>query len=353
VRKGGLSVFRRLRTLWARALATVLTLGLLGACSPSSDSSRPMPGLNSRPLLVEVYPNGWALDGSDQYVRLHNPLTHSADISHWIIGDQVVRARFPMGSTIASGQTVYIARSISGFKNLMGGPPDFVWGFHEADPTTRALSGGQLWSLSRENGFISLADASDSPVDSVAFGRAIPPSANGWRGNPAPAPSKGEVLDRARDEASWTAEQAGHCARDTDTARDWKQGDTWMDLRIYRPGQTWFPYPTYQVSQVAAYASPDSSYAVLTKAIDLARERIDIFVYEFSMILIAERLAAAAKRGIQVRVHLEIGSFNRLYDQKRYVAKLITDAGGEVRSILPLATGAGGRWLRTAIWPPT
>lgn len=325
-------MFRPFRIRWTRALACVLILGLISACAPAGDQSgRPPTGLNSRLLLVEVYPNGWAPDGSDQYVRLHNPFVNPVEVSNWTIGDLVVRARFPEGATIASGQSIYVARYVNGFRNLMGAPPDYVWGTEEAGATIRRLTGGELWSLGRDSGYISLMNAAGEAVDSVAFGQTLQPGARGWRGSPAPVPLKGEVLDRARDEASWTAEQPGNYTRDTDSAKDWQQGNAWMDLRIYRPGQTWFSYPTYQVGEVTAYASPDNSYAVVTRAIEQARERIDMVLYDFTLVPVAERLAAAARRGIKVRLQLEAGSFNRLYDQERYVAKLVEEAGGEVR----------------------
>jgi phosphatidylserine/phosphatidylglycerophosphate/cardiolipin synthase-like enzyme len=161
-----------------------------------------------------------------------------------------------------------------------------------------------------------------------------------------PAPQPGEVIDRARDEATWTATAPGAYAPDSDTAADWKQGNAWLDGRVLRPGQSFFGYPTFTVQAITLYASPDSSFEQVTAAIDGARASIDLNIYDFTLVPLAEKLAAAVVRGVKVRLLMEAGSGKQLYDQERYMAQLVAEAGGEVRWIVnDPGSGINGRYV--------
>lgn len=297
-------------------------------------------------LLVEVYPNGLAPDGTDQFIRLYNPLSVPIDLTGWSLGDTKVRATFPPESRIEPGQGLYIARDAAGFLRTMGAGPDFVWTPRRSSADPPSLHGGATLQLGRTQGVAVLRDDAGRHVDALVYGE--PPGATplGWRGEPAPAPDLAEIIDRVRDEASWSAHRPGVYLLDTDRAADWIQGSSWFDQRVYRPGQTWFEYPTYQAEGVTAYAAPDNSYEVLTQLLALARERIDLNVYDFTLLPIARQLSAAARRGVQVRLLMEAGSMARLSNQERYVARLISEAGGEVRWMVhDPGKGVQGRYV--------
>ncbi len=322
---------RRLRP----ALGLLLfLLALAGGCAAGGSGGVGGGALNAHLLLAEVYPYGWAADGSDQFVRMHNPTDLPVELEGWSLGDGKVRATFPPGARIGPGQSLYVGRDAAGFARVMGAPPDYTWAPAAGSPEVPALSGGAGLRFGRQRGVVVLRDGTGQPVDVLVYGSMPAVLPGGWEGVPAPPPEQGVVIDRARDEATWTADRPGAYVPDTDTAGDWRQGDRWVDLRVYRPGQTWFAYPTYRADRVMVYASPDATYRTLVGLIDGARESIDLNVYDFTVVQLAEKLAAAARRGVRVRLLMEAVSASRLYDQERYVAQVVAEAGGEVRWML-------------------
>ena len=77
-------------------------------------------------------------------------------------------------------------------------------------------------------------------------------------------------------------------------------------LRTYRPIRE---VPAVSVtSQVVAYASPDSTYAVTRRLLDRARRSLLIGIYDFSAEHVKELVLAALRRGVRVELMLDIDS---------------------------------------------
>lgn len=299
----------------------------------------------AHPLIVEVYPSGYAAGGADQFIRLHNPAHDPVDLGGWSLGGLKQRALFPPGVRIAPGHSLYAARSTNGFARVMGFAPDAVWGAEEGVGPHRMMGAAELL-LARAEGLLVLRGPSGLPVDQVAWGDPSGRQALGWRGGGVPAPLAGEVLHRARAEASWTGSAPGDYLPDSDSAADWRQGADWVSRRVLRPGQTLLPYPTFPAESVTAYTSPDTSYQVLSSLLAEAREQIDINIYSFTNPLVAERLVEAGQRGVRVRLLIEAAHLGSLDDQVRLIAQMVQGAGGQVRWILN-QPGAGiyGRYV--------
>jgi cardiolipin synthase len=309
------------------------------------------------PILTEVYLGGQPDGGAGQFVRVYNPTGAPAPLAGWSLGDGTTWATFPAGTVLSPGASFYVARDPLAFQLAMGQRPELAWGAvtgkgegttevsvaHPAS-VTRLLGGEQL-QLASEGGWLALRNPGGDLVDAIAWG-AGHHAQPGWQGSPVPAPKPGEILDRARTEASILGGGPPEYQPDTDTAADWKQGATWLDERAYRPGQTWFGAPTFHPTQVTLYSTPDSAFALLAPLIDAATRSIDLEVYDFTVAELAERLGAAAKRGVKVRLLLEAGTVAGLYDQERWVAAQVAADGGEVRWILndPKA-GYPGRYI--------
>jgi len=325
--------------LFSGLLTILLVTALLAGCGPA-----PQPDAAGPVLLAEVYVNGHARDGSDQFIRLHNAGPVPVELAGWSIGDQQLRATFPAGAMIGARQSLYLARDGAAFRGLLGAPPDYAWA--TAEQGQKSLKGGSALVLGQSSGMVMLIHPDGESADILVYGTVPPNLADGWRGPALPTPSRGEVMDRARDEARWTESAPGTYVRDTDSAADWKQGNSWYDGRILRPGQTWFGLPTYPVRTTTVYASPDSAYATFTAALDQARRSIDINLYDFTLVPVAEKLAAAALRGVQVRLLMESGTGARPSDQERYMAKVVHEAGGEVRwMVSDTSAGVPGRYV--------
>lgn len=300
------------------------------------------------PILTEVYLGGQLDAKAGQFLRLFNPGRAPVHLDGWSIGDGTTWASFPTGAMLPPGLSFYLARDPLAFTRVMGQPPDLIWG-EGTDPSSvpgaNWMTGGEALQLSADGGWIGLRDAEGKIVDAVAWG-GPQEGRPGWQGEPIPLPREGEILDRARTEGSILDGTAPVYAPDTDSAADWKQGATWLDERSYRPGQTWFGAPSFKPERVTVYSTPDSTYSVLSQAIAGAQATIDFEIYDFSLVQLAEAMAAAVKRGVKVRLLIEAGTVAGLYDQERWAAEQVATAGGEVRWILndPKA-GFPGRYI--------
>jgi phosphatidylserine/phosphatidylglycerophosphate/cardiolipin synthase-like enzyme len=76
--------------------------------------------------------------------------------------------------------------------------------------------------------------------------------------------------------------------------------------------------PSFEVSdEIIAYTSPDSTFAVTKRMIEAARRSILIGIYDFSAQHIKELVLAAVRRGVKVRLMLDIDSTGerRLFDE--------------------------------------
>jgi cardiolipin synthase A/B len=325
----------------AAALKLAAAVILLAGCAPWGGGDRPT--ANTHILIAEHFPGGRLADGIDQFIRLYNPTGDTVVLDGWSIGDGIVQATFPADARLGPKQSVYLARSEQGFRIVMGAQPQYVWTAGAALPV---LAGGEELRFGQSNGTVVLRNAAGDAVDMLAYGAPPPPGAGAWKGAPVPSPLAGEIIDRARDEFAWSALEPGTYLTDTDTAADWKQGVAWIDARVYRPGQTWFGMPTYRADSVTAYASPDNAYEAVADVIDGARRSLDVNVYDFTQVPIAQKLAAAVRRGVEVRLLMEAGSPRQLYDQERYMAREVIEAGGQVRWIVnDPAGGAPGRYV--------
>jgi phosphatidylserine/phosphatidylglycerophosphate/cardiolipin synthase-like enzyme len=67
------------------------------------------------------------------------------------------------------------------------------------------------------------------------------------------------------------------------------------------------PVPSFQLSsQIIAYASPDSTFAVTKRLLDAAKKSILIGIYDFTAEYMKELVLAAVRRGVKVKLMLDI-----------------------------------------------
>ncbi|WP_298667123.1 phospholipase D-like domain-containing protein [uncultured Methanofollis sp.] len=103
--------------------------------------------------------------------------------------------------------------------------------------------------------------------------------------------------------------------------------DGGWDPRPFFIGQSDFAPRTFENVTVTLFVSPDCSYEVLSEAVASARERIDVNVYEFTHPGIAEMLAGAAGRGVDVSVLVEGGPVGGISAEEKGVARMLADHG--------------------------
>jgi phosphatidylserine/phosphatidylglycerophosphate/cardiolipin synthase-like enzyme len=289
--------------LWAESEAEPLLPLSRPASAPFSPASLP------DALLVRVYANA-ARD--DEFVEIGNPRPESVDISGWSLTDGEGTATFPLDSILPAGGRLLVTRNATSYEEDTLEAADFSF---EAGGS-RQMEGGVL-RLADAGDEIALIDRSGTIVDVYAWGDSSY-AGLGWIGRVAERMGRGEIATRVRDGVDgWV---------DRDIAEDWE------GLRHHRFGQSAFdPGPIELRGATTAILSPDAGDIPLLRWLGSARATIEVGVYTFQSERIASVLAAAAGRGVHVRVLLDGSPVGGVEDDEHRVVGGLLAAGVEVR----------------------
>jgi len=289
--------------LWAESEAEPLLPRPRPASAPFFDA--PLPDA----LLVRVYANA-ARD--DEFVEIGNPRPESIDVSGWALTDREGTATFPLDSILPAGGRLLVTRNATSYAEDTLEVADFSMGADDA----RQMEGDAL-RLADAGDEVLLIDQGGTVVDLYAWGDSSY-AGLGWIGRSAERMGRGEIAVRGRDGAGgWV---------DRDAAEDWE------GIRHHRLAQSSFDLGPFELrGATTAVLSPDSGDLPLLGFLGAARSTIEVGVYTFQSERIASVLAAAAGRGVQVRVLLDgspVGGVEA--DEHRVVGGLLA-AGVEVR----------------------
>ena len=289
--------------LWAESEAEPLLPRPRPASAPFSDA--PLPDA----LLVRVYANT-ARD--DEFVEIGNPHPESTDVSGWALTDREGTATFPLDSILQAGGRLLVTRNATSYAEDTLETADFTMG-----PGDARQMEGDAPRLADAGDEVLLIDPSGAVVDAYAWGDSSY-AGPGWIGRTAERMGRGEIAVRGRDGGGgWV---------DRDTAEDWE------GIRHHRLGQSSFDSGAFELrGATTAVLSPDSGDLPLLRFLGAARSTIEVGVYTFQSERIASVLAAAADRGVRVRVLLDgspVGGVEA--DEHRVVGGLLA-AGVEVR----------------------
>lgn len=282
-------------------------------------------------LLTEVYCHVYDPQDSAAYVCFDNTGTTPVPLTDWALLWNGARLRFPAGAAIAPGASCYIAWSASGFAHELTRSPNFAIG-PATDVATLQPDGAAPAPLDSAQGTVGLIAPDGTVADSVAWGSATP--AAGWNGPPLPAPARGQLLQRAIDEAALGPESSGTfllVGSGDASGTAWRQGTDWMPRRQAVVGQGRFPYPSFAAKDLVTFVTPDCAYATIGEFLDRATQRLDICLYELTQQGLLPRIEAARQRGVGVRLLLEgrpVGGFPASY---RQVIEQLQSLGVEVR----------------------
>ena len=260
-------------------------------------------------LLVRVYANA-ARD--DEFVEIGNPRPEPVDMSGWSITDGEATAIFPLDAILPGGGRLLVARNATSYAEDTLMVADFAF---EAGAARRME--GQVPRLADAGDEVLLRDPNGTLVDVYAWGSSSYDGL-GWVGRPAERMGRGEIAVRRSDaRETWI---------DRDTAEDWE------DLRHERLGQSAF-FPTEMTlrGRTTAVRSPDEGDVPLLRFLSSAESTIEVAVYTFTSERIASVLAAAAERGVQVRVLLDGAPVGGIEDAEHRVVGGLLAAGVEVR----------------------
>ena len=289
--------------LWAESEAEPLLPLPRSASAPFSPASGP------NPLLVRVYANA-ARD--DEFVEIGNPGPESVDLSGWSLTDGEGTATFPLDSLLPARGRIVATRNASSYAEDTLEAADFSLQAGGA----RQLEGDVL-RLADAGDEVVLVDRSGTVVDAYAWGDSSY-TGPGWIGRAAERMGRGEIAVRARDtNGSWM---------DRDEAMDWE------GLRHYRLGQSGFDLRPIELrGPTTAVLSPDAGDLPLLRLLASARATIEVGVYTFQSERIASVLAAAAGRGVKVRVLLDGSPVGGVEEDEHRVVGGLLAAGVDVR----------------------
>ena len=317
-----------------RLLVTIgLGIGALGVLRLGMGTAGPGRAATIRVWIVAVHPDGVFSREPDEAVRLFAAGPDPVDLSGWTLRDRWAGTgglRFPAGFTLPPGASIWIAHHALSFTMAFGHPPDAAV-FTDGLTAVRPLSG--TWpGFANTGDEVVLRDGAGGLVDAVIYGDGYTETL-GWQGSfvrpygIAGARSEGRLLIRRWDPASGLP-------IDTDTSGDWATdaGDPWIGRRIQFPG--WAPErygAPFRISgtiPMTLVVAPDHAFEAVSALLEGARTSIRGEVFTVEHPRLAERLAAAAQRGVSVTLLLEGTPPGGLTDDGRYACRLLREAGG-------------------------
>jgi len=288
-------------------------------------------------LIVEVYYDTYLKNEPEEYVKIYNPTPGDADIGGWSITDLEGSAVFSEGVVLKANSSFYVTRNATAFYEEMHFKPDFAY-YDSMDDVPLMVRYNDL-RFSNEGDEVILKNSQGNAVDVVAYGNSNYNGA-GWNSKSAKGVGEGTVLRRNIDEI-------------TGNYLDSNISSDWDSLRMYKIGQSDFPYETFTFNgNVTCFVSPDSSYEAIINEIDNAKESIYISVYQLTSMNIAEHLVSASKRNVAIKVLLEgmpagwnMTNVNKTYYEnntyrydeayaEKHIAKILYENGTEIRFMI-------------------
>ncbi|MFW6065064.1 MAG: phospholipase D-like domain-containing protein [Candidatus Natronoplasma sp.] len=205
--------------------------------------------------------------------------------------------------SLNSSEKIVIAED-KRYSEIWDEKPDMMWSSDEVNTD-------ENFELSDESGEVILKN-DGVPIDSFYYGDIE--SETMWEG------SSTETLPE------------GAYARRRDMDKNEKESWTWE--REWMVGHSDFEAETISYEgNATAFASPDSSFDSMMYFLDNVNSSLDVAVYQFSSIKIAERIANLSQQGISVKILVEGDPVQGMSQRSRACLSLIADNGGEVRKI--------------------
>ncbi|HUR62338.1 MAG TPA: phospholipase D-like domain-containing protein [Candidatus Thermoplasmatota archaeon] len=273
-----------------------------------------LPGVAAQPLLVGVAPDLPGPGPADEGFAVGSSV--GADLSGLRVTDGEGMWAFPPGTHLAAGQALWVVGDLSLWKRFNG-----------PEPALELSSGTLAGDLALANGGddVRLVDARGTTLDAFAWGDKAVVGMTGFVSYTSPGLLY--LRDHTMD-GTWV---------DTDDRSDW------TTPRGHRIGESRLDAPTFHVEALTLYASPDSSFGVLTALVANARERLHLHVYELRSAALVDALVAArvAHPGLDLEVFVDDNPVGQTAPERHATAdalRRIEAAGGNV------TLGGAGRY---------
>jgi len=273
-----------------------------------------------RLLITEVYyftnPNM-----ENEYVVISNLMDHEIELSDFYITDQPMKRYdlqnkilFPHGTKISPNSSIVLTFNATAYYREVGKFSDFEYGMNSTDVVPDIPMRGFI-RLSNDGDVVVLKSKYNSTIDVVAYGN-VEYHGEGWIGKAIPGVKQGEILKR----------RIGvELPIDTDTAEDWRLN------RVYRIGQSDFRVRKFDLkAEICALVSPDCSFDVLCKKLELADDEILLNVYELTNEYLTEILEGLLERGVKIGILVEGNPVGGMKDEEIYLLNRLSSKGADV-----------------------
>jgi phosphatidylserine/phosphatidylglycerophosphate/cardiolipin synthase-like enzyme len=307
---------------------------------PAHDTTLFLPLVSTSParLLIAAAHIDSALTGeADEAILLWNVGIGPQPLAGWQITAGTRTTHFPITTTlsIAPSQRIWCAAEAATFRITFGESAACEWGA-DTEPGAVDLAGDL--ALANGGGRIQLLDAHGQVADTLLYGDETMP-ADGWEGLPAQLytrgdmPTVGQVWQRKLDPRN-------DLPIDSDRASDWAGDldDLAWGRRVRLPGWAGWdaedvrrPIEGVTMASVTVLVGPEGFFHPLADLIERATNSIDLAIYTFEHVELAQKLADAARRGVRVRVLVEGSPAGGIVDLEKWSLAQIAAAGGDVR----------------------
>jgi cardiolipin synthase len=254
-------------------------------CIPSMGRANGAPSYTDNVLITNVC---YAPLDSGEFVKVANVGNSTLNLTDWQLTDFEGTLAFPRGTTIQPGGDIIVAENATKYLMAFGSWPEF------SIANMSCVDRG--FGLANAGDEVAVLDPWGAPIDLYVYGSSEYIGV-GWNGAPATVLSAGKISARFIENRIYA---------DTNSSMDWDV------VREEEPGQTAVVADTFTTSNLTVMAFPDAGIGRVLSLMDEAESEIIVNMYEFTVGEAAARLAAASKRGVQVKLLLEgepVGGF--------------------------------------------
>ncbi len=310
-----------------------------------------LPWIARRPaplLIAAAYIDSTRSGEADEAVLLWNVGAAAVPLAGWALESSGKSTLVPPAAELllAPGQRLWLAAEALAFRQTFGAPPAAEWAA-DTDPLTPDLTG--KISLPNAGGALRLLDPTGAAADVLLYGDETSPAV-GWTGPPAQlytrtvVTAQGQVWQRKRDPQTGLPQDANG---PQDWAGDladplWGRQVRWPGWRGWDAASWALPQAGAALADTLLAVGPEGLYVPVAQTLDAAQTTIDLSIYTLEHPQLAQLLAAAARRGVKVRVLLDGAPPGGITPLQKWCVALLAAAGGDVRYFaLPDTAPAG------------
>ncbi|MCS6828644.1 MAG: phospholipase D-like domain-containing protein, partial [Caldilinea sp.] len=315
------------------------SIALAQTASPPDGATLYLPAVMGPPpakvLIAAAYIDSAVSYEPDEAILLWNVGGSAQPLAGWSLRTGGREASFASTSALQlrPGERLWCTANTNSFRLSFGEEARCAWS--SADNEAELLSAGL--TLNNNGGVLALLDERRRMVDAMLYG-ASTQAADGWLGPPATAYTRG-LATAAGQVWRRKVDPLSGLPIDNDVASDWA-GDL-TDLawgrRVYQPGWGGWSHedgllPWHGVDNASweVAVGPEGLYAPMLRFLESATGSLDLSLYTLEHPSLAAALAAAAQRGVRVRIMLDGAPPGGITNLQKWCVRQIAEAGGEV-----------------------